>query len=431
MQMIPSLLICMSILFGIVAMAILMDIPIKQLKGFEKLVFWLGFSILLIFNFIISSFISMEHQTKHYMLLVHLPVFLIFRFVTKLSWVKILFSLYTAVFLIFPSNLVTLGISLLDVPNKALILFLSGISMSILSIFVIIRFLKTDFNYLIYNYGNRSILKLCLLPFLYNVAIYWMGQYNFTQTMKADIFPLRILLFILALVAYFLILDISRSAREKERLQNEQLLLTTQLDSAKRQISSLHTAQQQAIIYRHDLRHHFTLLSELAEIGELEKIKEYLAQVQNSVDIITPVRFCKNETLNLLISAFDRRAAKVGITLSVGIDVPQTLGIPDPELCTVLSNGLENAITAASQVSDQSHKTVRLTCKTNRDNLLILIQNAYEGKISMENDLPKPSRTGHGFGCRSIAAIAEKRNGFSNFKAQDGIFTLQIIMKLD
>ena len=209
------------------------------------------------------------------------------------------------------------------------------------------------------------------------------------------------------------------------------MLLTSQLEYAKHQINTLYRTQQQNAIYRHDLRHHLSLLGGLVEKGDMDKIKDYLAQVQSNLDTITPIRFCKNETVNLILSSFKSKSEKAGVTLLVEANLPQELPISDTELCAVFSNGFENALAAVSQVEDTALRTVRVSCTTNRDKLLILIQNAYNGKVEMENGIPISSQEGHGFGCRSIAAIAEKRRGFSTFKAEDGIFTLRVVIPMN
>lgn len=431
MTLFPGILFCITILFGTTAMILLLDIPINRLKVPEKLVLLLGIFIVCAINFTLSFYMPMEQQSVYYILLVHLPSFLIFWYVTKISAVKILFSLFTAVFLIFPATVLMMAISRLTLEYRGIFILLSGIGMYIAIILATRRFIKPEFNYLIKNYSNANILKMCALPFIYYISNYYLGKYSFTSTMKTDYFLIRILIFCTTFISYILILDISKSAREKHALLNEQMLLTSQLEYAKHQINTLYRTQQQSAIYRHDLRHHLSLLGGLVEKGDMDKIKDYLAQVQSNVDTITPIRFCNNETVNLILSSFDSKSKKAGVTLFVEANLPQELAIADTELCAVFSNGFENALAAASQVEDAELRTVRVSCSINRDKLLILIQNAYNGKVEMENGIPVSSQEGHGFGCRSIAAIAEKRSGFSTFKAQDGIFTLRVVLPMD
>lgn len=84
--------------------------------------------------------------------------------------------------------------------------------------------------------------------------------------------------------------------------------------------------------------------------------------------MLTPIRFCENETVSLILSSFADKAQKVGVSFSVDAKLPESLTLPYTELCAVLSNGLEN------------------TCV---------------GKVTLVDGLPKSSQDGHGFGTKN------------------------------
>lgn len=44
--------------------------------------------------------------------------------------------------------------------------------------------------------------------------------------------------------------------------------------------------------------------------------------------------------------------------------------------------------------------------------------------------LPAAQREGHGFGCRSIQAIAHKHGGLCEFRAENGTFTMRFMVPL-
>jgi hypothetical protein len=86
-----------------------------------------------------------------------------------------------------------------------------------------------------------------LLPLAYYIANYWLGLYNFAAVKSAEVFSLRTLIFIITFTAYVLILDIAKSAREKEALQGEKIALSLLLESADQQLSALQATQEQAM----------------------------------------------------------------------------------------------------------------------------------------------------------------------------------------
>ncbi len=425
-----SFLVNMTILFGISAQMLLLDIRFKNLKGTRGIFFVVGNLLVLAVNTSLSLALPMEQYMKLYILVVHVPIFFIFWITTQISAIKVIFALFTAVFLIYPANMVLTIISQAAKVVYPVSFCISYIAVCTLTLLVIYRFFKSSFNYLIKNYSEFSFIKLCFLPLAYYIANYWLGLYNFAITASREVFSLRTLIFIIILTAYALILDIAKSAREKEALQGVKIALSLLLDSANHQLSALQATQEQATIYRHDMRHHLALIGGYLADGDIEKARKYVRMAQEDIQDITPNRYCENDTVNLILSYFVTKAKNRGVVLAVEADLPQSLSISETELCALLSNGLENAIAAAAQVADEQFRKARISCQIHKGNLLIFIENSFRGKIAMENGLPQSCREGHGFGVKSIAMIAEKYKGYCSFVAKDEIFTLRIVLPL-
>ena len=92
-----------------------------------------------------------------------------------------------------------------------------------------------------------------------------------------------------------------------------------------------------------------------------------------------------------------------------------------------VANGLENALLAASQpkVTD---KWVKFYCEVKQDKILLQIQNTYSGQVIIRNGLPVSDRKGHGYGCHSIESIVKNNGGICSFAANNGVFTLRIVI---
>ena len=116
MAVFSSLLIGMTILFGISTQMLLLDININYLKGTQGRLFLICNLLVLLLNMVIPLILPVDLYMKFYVLVVHLPIFFIFLFTTQTSAVKIMFALFTAVFLIYPANAVLTIIS--KVANK-------------------------------------------------------------------------------------------------------------------------------------------------------------------------------------------------------------------------------------------------------------------------------------------------------------------------
>ena len=177
------------------------------------------------------------------------------------------------------------------------------------------------------------------------------------------------------------------------------------------------------------MRHHLTLINGFLSAEKPGQAAEYVRKVQEDVEAIIPKRFCENETINLLCSSFGEKADRMGIRLNVQARVQQELPIPDMELCSVISNGLENAIHAVAHL-EESWKWVEFYSEVRNNNLLIEIKNPYAGVIRMRDGLPLSAVENHGYGCSTIRAIAEYHRGHCLFEPKNGVFMLRVVLPL-
>ncbi|MDF2838302.1 MAG: signal transduction histidine kinase regulating citrate/malate metabolism [Evtepia sp.] len=308
--------------------------------------------------------------------------------------------------------------------------FLSVYAIAVIIFYIALTRYFTKPAYYAMTYSGRSLFLFGCLPLFYYLFDYATTVYTdmLYQGIKmiAEFLPAATALF----YVLFIIMYHSEMQRRKQ-IELDNAMLSMQLQQASSDIQNAKASQEMSGIYRHDLRHHLSLLNSFAESGNMDRIKAYLLQQQKELDNITPIVFCENDMVNLVLSSFESKAKKAGVTLLTEAKLPEKLVIPDTELCSVLSNGLENAITAANKIEEKTLRSVRVNCSVNRNKLLILIQNAYIGNIQRNGSVPTSIKTRHGFGCRSIAAIAEKRKGFATFETEGGIFTLRVVLPME
>lgn len=234
-------------------------------------------------------------------------------------------------------------------------------------------------------------------------------------------------------VVYFIFsvmyLKISKQKRDMA-LENANLQLL--FKQSEFEMSALKEAQKTAAIYRHDMRHHLSLIGGYLADGDQQQALDYIRLTQADIEEITPNRYSENNVVNLILSSFAVKAKARDVNFSVKANLPFSLPLPETEICALLSNGLENAISAAALVPEATCRMVRVNCQTHKGNLLILIENTYTGEITIENGLPqRPDHDhDHGFGTKSIMMIAEKHKGYCAFTVNNEILTLKIVLPL-
>ena len=194
-----------------------------------------------------------------------------------------------------------------------------------------------------------------------------------------------------------------------------------------REIEALRLSQQRASTYRHDLRHHMQFLAGCIENGRTEQALGYIRSVCSEIEAGKVTVYCENEAANLIFSAFADRAAKAGVQFTVQAGISQKPAVSESDLCVLLSNALENALHAVADLP-ADRKQISLYCGVRQNKLLIEIRNPCAGPIAMRDGLPISDREGHGYGCRSIQAIAQRNGGLCVFSARQGQFLLQIML---
>lgn len=279
--------------------------------------------------------------------------------------------------------------------------------------------------------SKRSCLLFGAVPLLYYLFDYATTIYTdllYSGAREAVQFtPSVICTFYLVFVLLYY-----NESQKQTKAQRERDIFASQFQHARLELDAMRRMQNNTVIYRHDMRHHLSLIGGFAADGDLLKIKEYLASTEAAIDALTPIRYCENETVNLILSSFENKARKIQVTLHADVKLPEELDVNDTELCALLSNALENAIIAAAQVEEEKLRKVFIHAIVNGDRLIISTENVYVEKIEMEGELPKSKckEAGHGFGIKSMVAIVERHGGLYSFETEGGVFVLRLLLPL-
>lgn len=125
------------------------------------------------------------------------------------------------------------------------------------------------------------------------------------------------------------------------------------------------------------MRHHFLQLSALAEQGDIEKIRTYLAGATSKIPNLT-VPFCENQAADSVVGYYCALAGRAQIPFSAQIDLPARIPVDEIDMCLVLSNLLENALEASLRMESGRYIRVEVSCHFTHL-LLIQVENAFAG----------------------------------------------------
>lgn len=227
----------------------------------------------------------------------------------------------------------------------------------------------------------------------------------------------------------YLVFVLRVSAEEQKRLQmeQEQNILSVQMEQAVREIDAMRRAGETMRLYRHDMRHHLQYLLSCMENGKLDQAVEHIHQLDAELEAGKVKVYCKNETVNLIFSAFSERACQAGVSMEIQADIPQSIMVSENDLCVLLSNALENALQSCVRQKERGRSAqIEITAYQQDGKLFLQIVNSCDDSVRFANGLPVTKQQGHGFGVQSILAITEKYQGMCNFLVKEDKFYLRL-----
>lgn len=365
--------------------------------------------------------LGMATMIKLYPLFAHLPMIIFIKFYLKRPWMIALVSMFVSFLCCqVPRWLGSVIEVIFGIP------FMNHVGYIVTAVITY---------HLLQNYALKSVqhlmersVKSCLL-FGAMPAFYYLFEY--AATVYTDFLfngsrtALLLMPFMTATFYLVFVLVYYHEIQKQIQIQRELDMLDKQFCQAQTQFASMQQLQHYAATYRHDLRHHFTLLQAMASAENIADIKEYLKTAQSDMDAITPMRFCFNDTVNLILASFATKAEKAQFSFNVDAKLPDSLPLSDTELCSLLSNALENAITACQQITDYNLRLIKLRMFSKNNKLCIDIRNTYQIEPKIEHGLPVAEEEGHGFGTKSMVHIVEKHSGICLFSIRDGLFVFQ------
>ena len=274
--------------------------------------------------------------------------------------------------------------------------------------------------------------KAWLLPFSGTFII---CVYNFDLSIDVVRTPrfilTRIWLLVMTFMVYSILLEafdiIRQQAMLRERADQQETLLAiqhTQYQQLSRHIEEVREA-------RHDLRQHLNLIEHYLQSGKTEDLNTYIEQYRMTLPPDTARTWCENYAVNTIISYYGEEARKASVDFSVRIQLPPSLPLGEPQLCSIFGNLLENALDACRECTD-SAPFIRICAQEDAGHIVIAVDNTCCHPPIEENGRFRSTKhDGFGTGTASIRSIAERYQGLVDFRYEDGIFYASVMLKFD
>lgn len=180
----------------------------------------------------------------------------------------------------------------------------------------------------------------------------------------------------------------------------------------------------------HDLNNHLNTLYQLLEEKQGEAAKAYIKEISKPILKLSKTIWTGVDVVDVIINSKLEKMEQLGIEADINVEYPSECNITPNDMCTILSNLLDNAIEAAAETEQKG--CVCLTVRRINYLLLIKVTNPCSEHIKSFEDIPKTTKANknlHGWGLRSVRDTVEKYSGTLECGAQDGVFTVKIMMQ--
>lgn len=299
------------------------------------------------------------------------------------------------------------------------LLLLSTLGLGALLVFAAVRFCRKPFQ--MYEFQDRYVWLIVPVVLLFSLISY-------LESMTYQPFA-TLVLFLIVLVMFAFLIKFLNVAMSEQLARTSEQEIARQLDAQRLELLRIDQKMEQGRIYRHDMRHHLSVLHELASDEKNEDIRAYISSLDSRISDVEREQYCGNTAVNAVLTTYIGRAKQEGVRTEVKVDIPQEPPIDTFDICTVLANALNNAVTACCHCREERWVQVSAVMHEG-GNLSVDLKNSCDTPVEFGRDGLPVSHGGeeHGFGVKSIDAIVKKYNGLLRCTCEGGVFRLSAVL---
>ncbi len=186
--------------------------------------------------------------------------------------------------------------------------------------------------------------------------------------------------------------------------------------------------QQDTIKFRHDWKNHMLLLQEMLKKEEYEKAEDYFKELTKVVPASATKIATGNELVDMILSTKMNVMEELEIALQCRGDMSKVAFMKHVDLCSLLSNLLDNAIEANAAISGERY--IFLQTKVTGGVVCLEMSNPMEGELIRQDDRiisTKKEKEGHGIGLQNVFDIIKQYDGGYHITSQNNTYKIQMV----
>lgn len=260
------------------------------------------------------------------------------------------------------------------------------------------------------------------------VADYFLLTYVFTIMMEMDKKALivSVIVSVSILLQYILILLITIA---NEGLKFQHYLNQKYLRMQQENYEYLEYREEETKKFRHDYKNHLHLLQILCKDKKYNDVEKYIEDISERLNIYNMYISVGNSFVDAILNYYYQKMEKNNIKFVVSGKMPKICYIVMFDICTIISNLLDNALEAVEKLEEKD-RWIELTFRY--DDLMVYcsVINPYNGELNITKNkiLSIKNSKNHGYGLGNVRKSVEIYNGSMNIKTEENLFKVLIAL---
>lgn len=176
----------------------------------------------------------------------------------------------------------------------------------------------------------------------------------------------------------------------------------------------------------HDLKHQIAYLRE-------DNSDKYISEIEKAVMIYDSTVKTGSAVLDILLTEKKLQCESKNIKLTTVVNGKLLEFMDEMDVYSLFGNALSNAIESAAAISNEDERHIALKVRQTGDMCSIHVENRYKGSLVFSDDFPETTKdkNWHGFGMKSMNRIVTGYGGVMTVTAENGLFTLDILIPVE
>lgn len=199
---------------------------------------------------------------------------------------------------------------------------------------------------------------------------------------------------------------------------------------AKTHYDEVETMYKEMRGWRHDYKHHISVLKSYAQDGENQRLINYLNDLDEDLSKTDQRLKTGNKMTDAILNSKISLAREKKVKVIAEVQIITALTTPEIDLCIILGNLFDNAL-EASLALPESARQIRIYMTMKQNNQLYLSftnVTATKKQIKEQGRFKTTKGKNHGFGLIRIDHIVERHSGYINRNSEDGAFSTEILL---